>query len=219
MDEMNQTSKNRMVLLLIGGIPLTMILAATWLWYFVVQGDLDLVSMLGTANRGSLVQPPRQLDDYPLVDQEGVEFNYAELKPKWAMLVPAAGPDCDRSCEQTLYVTRQIHVAIGKEFNRLRRLYVSKTALENTALAVPELSDQRPAPDNFTVYLKQEHRGLKALILGAGQYGQLFSEQEADPSTWYLVDPAGWVMMSYNSDVPYKDVISDLKFLLKNSSE
>ena len=52
------TTNNRMVLLLIGGIPLTMILAATWLWYFVARGDLDLVSMAGTANRGTLVQPP-----------------------------------------------------------------------------------------------------------------------------------------------------------------
>jgi hypothetical protein len=44
-------------------------------------------------------------------------------------------------------------------------------------------------------------------------------EHQADASIWYLVDPAGWIMMSYNGEVHYKDVISDLKFLLKNSSE
>ncbi len=56
----------RMVLLLIGGLPVTIILAATWLWYFGTSGNVDLVGMLGTANRGALIKPPRQLDDYPL---------------------------------------------------------------------------------------------------------------------------------------------------------
>ena len=46
---------------------------------------------------------------------------------------------------------------------------------------------------------------------------KLFSEYRGQPSSWYLVDPAGWIMMSYNEDISYKDVIADLKFLLKNS--
>ena len=36
---MAKTSNSRMVLLLIGGIPITMILVSTWLWYFVARGD------------------------------------------------------------------------------------------------------------------------------------------------------------------------------------
>ena len=46
--DVNQTRNNRLVLLMIAGIPLTMILAASWLWYFVVNGDLDLVGALCT---------------------------------------------------------------------------------------------------------------------------------------------------------------------------
>ena len=91
MEDIDQVRKNRMVLLLIAGIPLTMILAATWLWYFVVRGDLDLVATLGTANRGTLLQPPRQLDDYTLFDQSGVAFKYADLDPRWSLLIAAPG--------------------------------------------------------------------------------------------------------------------------------
>jgi hypothetical protein len=58
MENTDRQTNNRMVLLLIAGVPVTMILGATWLWYFVVRGDLDLVGTLGTANRGALVQPP-----------------------------------------------------------------------------------------------------------------------------------------------------------------
>ena len=52
MENTDRQTNNRMVLLLIAGVPLIMILSATWLWYFVVRGDLDLVGTLGTANRG-----------------------------------------------------------------------------------------------------------------------------------------------------------------------
>jgi hypothetical protein len=219
MAETNPTANNRMVLLLIGGIPLTMILAATWLWYFVARGDLDLVGMVGTANRGTLVQPPRQLDDQTLRDESGSSIKFADLEPRWAMVVPAAGDRCDEACENTLYVTRQIHVAMGKEFNRMRRLYISTDSVASTQLAERELSDKRPAPPagEFARYLEIEHGGLQAFTLPAVGYAALFPEHAADSSSWYLVDPAGWVMMSYNKEVPYKDVITDLKFLLKNS--
>lgn len=210
----------RMVLLLIGGLPVTIVLAATWLWYFGTSGNVDLVNMLGTANRGQLIQPPRQLDDFALSEDgsEQTGVSYRELEPRWTMVVPNAGP-CDTSCEERLYLTRQIHTAMGKEFKRIRRFYVGDSPAQSTSLDVTALSDQRPAPAGPLVdFLDAEHRGLTPLVLPPQALEALFPEVSADPSTWYLVDPSGWVMMAYTSDVPYKDVISDLKFLLKNSS-
>lgn len=218
MKDTTSSRSNRMILLLIGGIPVTMILTATWLWFFVVRGDLDVVGVLGTANRGTLVQPPRQLDELTLRDETGTEVKFSELEPRWAMVIPAGGGRCDEACENTLYVTRQIHLAMGKEFNRLRRLYISDHSARDTQFAVSALSDGRPAPaaETFAQYLSTEHRDLQNLTLSAADYAQLFPERAADSSTWYLLDPAGWIMMSYNDQVPYKDVIADLKFLLKN---
>lgn len=219
MTEAEQIRGNRLVLLTIAGIPLTMILAATWLWYFVIEGDLDLVGALGTSNSGTLVQPPRQIDDQELREDTGALLQYGDFEPKWALVVPGAGASCDQSCEQALYITRQIHIAIGKEFNRIRRLYLSEVSPGDSSLGVATLSDDRPAPASFRELLETEHRGLKALTLSEGGYRALFAEHQVDASTWYLVDPGGWIMMSYNSEIHYKDVISDLKFLLKNSSE
>ena len=219
MTETKQTRNNRLVLLMIAGFPLTMILAASWLWYFVVNGELDLVEALGTANSGQLVQPPRQIDEVAMTTDTGAVFKYADLPRKWTMVIANKGGSCDVNCENTLYVTRQIHVAMGKGFNRIDRLYLSQVPLGETALDVSQLSDQRPAPASLTALLDSEHRGLRALTLSTGGIDSLFPEQREDASTWYLVDPAGWVMMSYNSGIDYKDVISDLKFLLKNSSE
>lgn len=216
MEQTTRSGNPRAVMLLIGGIPVIIILAATWLWYFVAQGHLDLVDALGTSNRGTLVQPPRQLDDYPLTDADGLAIAFADLEPRWALLVPGRGEQCDATCENTLYITRQIHVAMGKEFNRIRRLYVGDRPVADVALAVAELSDGRPAPAELAPYLQSEHRGLKALSVSPADHAALFGEFAQDASTWYLVDPKGWIMMAYNADIPYKDVISDLKFLLKN---
>lgn len=219
MKDTDATSSNRMVLLLIGGIPLTMILAATWLWFFVVRGDLDVVGVLGTANQGSLVQPPRQIDEQALRDDSGIAITLSELEPRWSMVVPVAAGACAQACEKSLYLTRQIHMAMGKDFNRLRRFSVGEHAAKDTRLVVDVLSDGEPtaATGDFANYLATQHRGLQNLILSDAGYAALFPEHAADPSTWYLIDPAGWVMMTYNDTVSYKDVISDLKFLLKNS--
>ena len=208
-----------MVLLLIGGIPVTVALVATWLWYFVVRGDLDLVSILGTANRGELVQPPRQLDDQALLSKSGAILKFADMEPRWSMLIPAGGGRCDEACEKSLYVTRQIQVAMGKHFNRLRRFYIEEEHTGDTELVVSQLSDGRPVPPagGFPEYLATEHRGLQALTVSVTGHNALFAEYSSDPGTWYLADPGGWIMMSYNEQTPYKDVIADLKFLINNS--
>tara|TARA_R110001599_G_scaffold353459_1_gene592559 strand:- start:268838 stop:269488 length:651 start_codon:yes stop_codon:yes gene_type:complete len=216
---MDKKTNNRMVLLLVAGIPITMILGASWLWYFVVRGDLDLLGSLGTANRGTLVQPPRQIDEVSLMAPDGAAIAYADAEPRWTMVVPVTGGRCDSICENNLYLTRQIHVAMGKDFNRLKRVYASETGLADTVFALQELSDGRPAPATFEQFLAEEHSGLQPLVLAPGGFDQLFAEVGADSSTWYLVDPDGWIMMSYNKDLTYKDVIADLKFLLKNSGD
>jgi len=221
MAQNDTTSNNRLVLLLIAGIPITMILAASWLWYFVVNGDLDLVGRIGTANQGTLVQPPRQLNESDLRDFAGhpVMWSDAEQEPRWVLLVPSPGDACDAACERRLYLTRQIHIAMGKEFNRIGRAYLSDTPAQATELAVSALSDESDVPETFTDLLERDHRGLRVLSTSSEAFSSLFPELESNADTWYLVDPSGWIMMSYDESVGYRDVMSDLKFLLKNSGD
>ncbi len=219
METHKQALNNRLVLLMIVGIPLTMILAATWLWYFVVRGELDIVGMLGTANRGTLVQPPRSLLPVSLRDDESRPVDPEIFQHHWTMVVPVTGGECDSTCEQVLYETRQIHLAMGREFKRIRRVLVGPKPPAAMRLTVTALSDDHPMPADFSAYLADEHRGLRALQVAAEDLTALFPERIDEPSTWYLVDPAGWIMMTYDADIHYKDVMADLKFLLKNSND
>ena len=222
MDSVQQRSEiatpgnsGRMVLLLIAGIPVTVILAATWLWYFVARGDLDLVGSLGTANSGALLRPPRQALDAGWENAAGEPFSLPD-EPKWVLVIVLA--DNDDLRKALLYRTRQIHMALGKTMGRVERALVTPAAPAALTLDVAALSDGRPLPDDFATYLEREQRGLSVWSSSGESFAELFREAEGRPDTWYLMDPAGWVMMRYDDAVDYKDVIGDLKFLLKNSN-
>lgn len=208
----------RMTLLLIAGIPVIVILAASWMWYFVANGQLDLVGALGTANRGELVQPPRQAVEAGWRDVQGSAFESTQGQSVWSLVVPQRGAVCGADCEKRLYEVRQIHMALGKEMGRAQRLMVSDAALQDLTLEVDALSDQRPLPQDFAAYVVSEQRGMSLWTSPPDNFQTMFAEYAEHPDSWYLMDPAGWVMMRYDPSVSYKDVISDLKFLMKNSN-
>ncbi len=195
---MNEPTNNgRMVLLMIAGLPVTMILAATWLWLYVEQGDIDIVDLLGTANHGQLLNPPRSVEELglPLPSQDNTD---------WTILVPVSLP-CDSDCEQTLYYTRQIRTAMGKDSVR-----ISRAALGTDKAAMTELEQG----------LQSEHPKLKYLYTPQSRWDEVLQANTVDGEkpAYYLVDPRGWIMMSYLTGTDGKDVMADLKFLLKNSN-
>jgi len=213
------SASTRLTLLLIAGTPLTMILAASWLWYFVVQGDLDLIGTLGTANNGQLVRPPRQITDTAFRDDLGAHYAWSDVEPRWTFVITNRGSTCDQRCERRLYTTRQIHAALGQDFNRIRRAYIADAAIADSRVALAPQTPGNGAPTTMPLpdFLVQEQRGLIALQASSEDLDRLFPEQAEDTSQWYLVDPAGWIMMRFTDDLDYKAVIADLKFLLKNS--
>ena len=196
--------QNRLVLLLIAGIPLTMILLASWLWYFVVEGDLDIVGMMGTANQGTLVEPPLPLHELGLRRGPAEIDLFSSGEPRWRILV-AGIEGCDEACEHMLYYTRQIHTAMGKEQNRIERIFlVADADLEA----------------DWSQRLAAEHPRLKVLYT-AGPVASGLAEVAAGAAqqpAYFLVDPRGWVMMYYTAEQDGKDIMADLKFLLKNSN-
>ena len=179
--------QGRRVLLLIAGIPLSIMLAATLLWWAVAEGQFDIVGAMGTANHGELIVPPKSLSQRTFSDDGAADLLWEDLPVKWHFLILHRGGVCEAICQEKLYQTRQIHIALGKEFNRVGRVVLT------------------------------EHAGVTALTLPAAEIEQLMPSTLGDGGHWYVVDPAGWIMMQVANDLYYKDVISDLRFLLKNS--
>ena len=211
----SQRRRARLVLILIAGIPLSMMLGATALWWAVEQGHVDVLGSVGTANHGELIDPPRSVTDV-IFQHEGVaETLWQDLPSKWRLLVVQRGDVCDAICQQQLYQTRQIHLALGKDFNRVGRVLLSNTAPK----AVTVIPEAAPASSTASLsdWLAQEHVGVTALTVPSERLSTLVPEVLASQAQWYVVDPAGWIMMRVADDLYYKDVISDLLFLLKHS--
>ena len=205
----------RRVLLLIAGIPVGMMLAATALWWAAQQGYVDILGSVGTANHGELIDPPRSLSDVVFQHEGVAETLWADLPTKWYLVVVQRGDLCDDPCQQQLYQTRQIHLALGKDFNRVGRVLLGDVAA--ASVLISPVTAHNDEPQRLLPWLEREHLGLTPLTLGSSSLDTLVPETIYQPGQWYVVDPAGWVMMRVADDLHYKDVISDLRFLLKHS--
>ena len=213
MTETNNRTGGRAILLLIAGLPVTMILASTWLWYFVERGEIDIIGALGTANSGELLPEPLNIRALEFEAADGSLASLANSEPKWTLMLVNDGPTCDANCNELLYLTRQIRIAIGRDYQRTQRLLVVDTPID-TIQSSSETSADNIYAGALLPQLEREHVDLKVWLRNDQTVvpdGQLM------PNSWYLVDPSGWVMMRYPTEVNYKDVIGDLKFLLKNS--
>ena len=222
-------------MLLIAGLPVTMILAATWLWYFVERGDIDIVGALGTANSGEILSNPVNIRNQPFTASDGSETSFDVLEPKWTFVIVNSGETCDATCGELLYLTRQIRIAIGRDFHRIQRVMIVDVPADTIRIqastgaegaeerikggAVTKAIDNAPniaavGETPLLEAIQSEHPDVSVWQVGTEP---VVPKRHVADSAWYLVDPSGWVMMRYASEVKYKDVIGDLKFLLKNS--
>ena len=187
---------------------------------------------LGTANSGEILSNPVNIRGRSFTTSDGSETSLDALEPKWTFMVVNSGETCDAACSELLYLTRQIRIAIGRDFHRIQRVMMVDVPADTIRIQVStgadgaeELIEGGEAIDNASNIVAvgetplldaTESEHPDASVWQAGPE-PVVPERHAADSAWYLVDPSGWVMMRYASEVNYKDVIGDLKFLLKNS--
>ncbi|MEX0603343.1 MAG: hypothetical protein WD623_03750 [Marinobacter sp.] len=155
------------------------------------------------SNNGVLVQPPLAVaelqlngaDGEPLSDRFGPEVENAE----WLMLVTAGS--CAKECEELLYLARQVNIALGKSADRLSRAaYLEQIPADLAARWEKE----------YATMEQLEHQPGSSPIWPEGVVPSQTPEI-------LLVDPFGNIMMRYNSDHSGKQMLKDLKQLMKLS--
>jgi hypothetical protein len=157
------------------------------------------------SNHGELLQPPRPLPESGLTDAAGRPLSTAELRGnKWLLLLPAAGI-CAEDCRQRLRQMEQVHVALGKEQTRVRRVFLDTGA-------------DHPIP----VGLQHDFPGLVvAKVAGSGPKSRWDDALAGSDNGILVVDPFGNVMMRYgettNMATTMRGVLKDLERLLKYS--
>ena len=203
------------VLLLFAVVPISL---ATW--YFSVRQDAGSVD---TTNKGVLVVPVLDITDLGLLDTKGQvayvpfdelvkEVTPEEYKPRPWQLIYLGQSECDEVCVERLYFLRQMHIRLGKESDRVERVYVNASAGQG---ALPARTNQ---------LLGEEIPDLRIL---AGDL-ELLQEKLArtvpagtDPVEAhyiYVTDPVGNVMMYFTPANTIEEIFSDIDKLLDRSS-
>ena len=181
--------KGRVQLLLVAAVFIGPLALAAWL-YFAGQ---DMTPESRT-NSGALLEPIVNLGEWvpesPLL---------ASGDGRWVLLYANEGA-CDEACEYALYTLRQSRLMLGKEMDRLLRVFLHGDT----------------APD--TVLLAEEHAGL-ITIQDSDLKDLLDNKKPADLEAggYYLVDPLGNLVLYFHPDIDPSAMVEDIKHLLELS--
>lgn len=190
-----RTRVGRLKMLLVWAVCAAPVLAS-YLAYYVIKPQTR-------TNYGSLITPPKPMpaDAALALNQlDGASIKLSSLKGQW-LLVTVAGGACDAVCEKHLYLQRQLREILGRDKDRLDRVWL--------------VDDQAPVRANLL-------EGLKgAWVLRADQAGlqRWLAPQEgrALDAHLYLIDPRGDWMMRFPADAEPSRIKKDLTRLLKAS--
>lgn len=156
---------------------------------------------------GELITPTVDLPvDLPLTDLQGRAVAAESLKNQWLLTVvqPAA---CPEACERQLYVQRQLREMLGKNRDRVDKLWL-----------IPD-DGGMPRPELLSAL---SQKGVEVTVLRVpGARLQAWLKPEAGKALsdhFFLVDPMGRWMMRAPADPEPKKLKGDLDKLLKASA-
>lgn len=213
---MNENVKSKIklaVLLLITALPVS--LATLSFKSAIESGDIA-----ATANKGQLILPPADITALAMRHENGepVFRNFEEeiaslgdeeyqIRP-WLLLY-VTGNDCAEACQERIHYMQQLHIALGKNIQRVRRYYLHTA---DTPIS-PEVTRLFQAEFPSMGIAFSEREVLEQNMREAGVEFSLAAE-----SYIVLIDPVGNVMMYYTDEHTAEDIMSDLETLLKYSS-
>jgi hypothetical protein len=171
---------------------------ASYLAYFVVRPE-------GRSNYATLIEPTRPLPDtLPLVDLDGRTLQPASLRHQW-LLVVVAGGACDAACERALYLQRQLRETLGRERDRLDKVWF----IVDDAPVRPEVRAAVSQGSSPAWLLRVPRPALEQWL--QPQAGRTLEQH------YYIVDPMGEWMMRAPAEADPARLKRDIERLLRAS--
>jgi hypothetical protein len=184
-----QRRRGRRVALLILALSAAPTVAA-WLAYFVWQPQ-------SRTNYGELIEP-RFLPDPELRRLDGQSFRLSDLRSKWVLLqVDSAA--CGDGCQNKLVYMRQARLALGKDAERIERVWLLSDA------ATPAAA------------LLHAHDGLKVARVSPGPLLDDLPASGNPAGYIFLIDPRGSLMLRFPGKPDGGRMLKDLARLLRAS--
>ena len=131
--------------------------------------------------------------------QTRADLGVQAQEDRWQILVTAP-KDCSVDCQQLVYLARQIQIGLGRDAGRASH-----------ALAVAQ-----PLSSEYDAKLTREYPQLQRYPLSLTEFHKTAGDQ-AVPQLW-IIDPHGNLVLRYDPTVKGKDLLNDLRHLLKLSN-
>jgi hypothetical protein len=187
----------RLKMLLVLGVCAAPVIAS-YLTYFVIRPQ-------GRTNYSELIQPQKPLPaDLPLADLQGRAVAPASLKGQWLMIVVSSAA-CNAVCEKQLWVQRQLRETLGREKERVDKVW---------------LIDDAGTPRAETLQGVTVHTEATVLRAPAAAIAAWLqpAEGHALEDHLYIVDPLGNWMMRVPPDPDPSKLKRDVEKLLRASA-
>jgi hypothetical protein len=170
---------------------------ASYFTYYVIRPE-------GRRNYGELIEPQRPLPEFTVITADGKLASLRSLKGQW-LLLSVAGGACDATCERHLYLQRQLRESLGKDRDRLERVWL--------------VADGEPVRPALLPALKD----ATVLRVGSLQLSQWLVPAQGRrlADHLYLVDPLGNLMMRFPAGIDKGEapkVKRDLERLMRASA-
>ena len=171
---------------------------ASYLTYFVIRPT-------GRTNYSELIEPLRPLPrDLPLTDLRGAPVAAESLYGQWLLIVVAGGA-CEALCEKHLWLQRQLRETLGREKDRLEKVWL----IPDAAVPPPRTVNGISTNTEMTV-LRVPRQQLADWLQPAP--GQALEDH------LYIVDPLGNWMMRVPPDPDPVKLKRDVDKLLRASA-
>lgn len=152
-----------------------------------------------TAAHGELVQPPLPVAHVVLGESLGKTVRLGDFRAKWTLLY--FGPaECPADCRRSLAIMRQVHIAQGRERERVQRVFVEQGAM----------------PSNWQDTVSRDFPGTTVVTPG-NTYGKNVPASWAGGGRIFLIDPLGNRVMDYPATADPGGIRKDVARLLAYS--
>lgn len=156
-------------------------------------------------NYGDLYRPARPVANLEMQGQDGrVELD--SFRRQWVLLVKASD-ECSNACEENILKIRQLRFMQNNNMTRLRTVFIH-TGLSD---AIASDLDAKYSPiETYKVEKSNFDDWTQVLKLDSAPI-------EAEKDRFYVIDPAGNLMISYPATADPGAIQKDIKRLLKTS--
>lgn len=131
--------------------------------------------------------------------QTRADLGVQAREDRWQLLVTAPKA-CSVDCQQLVYLARQVQIGLGRDASR----------------ASHALAAAQPLNSDYDAKLSREYPQLQRYPMDLTTFSKTTGDQ-AVPQLW-IIDPHGNLVLRYDPTVKGKDLLNDLRHLLKLSN-